>query len=445
MQEHGYPLHIDATSEYGKGGLFVCMDGFKKWVLCAGKIESESEEHLKPFVERTIELFGDPIATVRDLGQPGKNAVAHLGQRGIPDFVCHYHFLGVVGEKLFDKPYALLRNILKQSHVRSDLRQLLKELKLYRGKDPKKGRFGPGRVREDLLALVYWVIQGEGKKDAMYPFGLPHLEFFQRCRDAMQRADIWVSTPRSQVEQRALRHLGGLMRRLEKDKRFQDAVGRLEKGWQVFTQARNTLRLTDAELPRADTRYQPVGLPALEAQRLKEIEKQVERYLNDLRRRVGNENLAKPTTPHAIILKYFHKYKAQLFGHPVIRDNDGTVIAVVERTNNVDEHFFGNEKQQLRRRVGRAHLGRDLEDQPAQAALAANLHHPDYVRILCGSLDHLHNAFADLDQKAFSQATPLVRSNRDTALQNRVRTLLKHLQEADVPDEITPHLAQINP
>ena len=33
MQEHGYPLHIDATSEHGKGGLFVCMDGFKNWVL----------------------------------------------------------------------------------------------------------------------------------------------------------------------------------------------------------------------------------------------------------------------------------------------------------------------------------------------------------------------------------------------------------------------------
>jgi hypothetical protein len=242
-----------------------------------------------------------------------------------------------------------------------------------------------------------------------------------------------------------LRHLGALIRRLEKDKRFQNAVGRLEKGWQAFTQARNTLQLTDAELPRADKRYQPVGLPALEAQRLKEIEKQVERYLNDLRRRVGNESLAKPTTPHAIILKYFNKYKDQLFGHPVIRDDDGTVIAVVERTNNVDEHFFGNQKQQLRRRVGRAHLGRDLEDQPAQAALVANLRHPDYVRILCGSLDHLHNAFASLDQQAFDQATPLVRSNRDTALQNRVRTLLKHLHQADLPDEIAPHLAQINP
>ena len=182
MREHGYPLHIDATSEHGKGGLFVCIDGFRGWVLYAGKIESESEEHLKPFVERTIEFFGDPIATMRDLGSPGKKAVAFLRQRGVLDLVCHYHFLGAIGVKLFDSPYALLRRLLRQSNVRSDLRQVLKEMKRYCGKDTKKGRFGPGSIREDLIALVYWILEGEGKKDAMYPFSLPHLEFFQRCQ-----------------------------------------------------------------------------------------------------------------------------------------------------------------------------------------------------------------------------------------------------------------------
>jgi hypothetical protein len=438
MQKHGYPLHIDATSEYGKGGLFVCVDGFRNWVLCAGKIESESEENLKPFVEKTIALFGDPIGVVRDLGTPGKNAVAFLVQHGIPDFVCHYHFLGAIGTKLFDSPYALLRNLLRQSLVRTDLRQLLKEMKQYREKKA-------GCIREDLLALVYWVIEGEGKKDAMYPFSLPHLEFFQRCQAAMQRADIWVPTPRSQAERRALRHLEGLMRRLEKDKRLQEAVGGLEKGWQSFTLARNSLRLTDAELPRGDNRYQQIEIPALQAKRLKEIEKQVELYLKELRKIVGDESLTKPTTPHGIILKYFTKYRDQIFGHPVIIDDNGTVIAVVQRTNNVDEHFFGNEKQRLRRRVGRAHLGRDLEDQPAQATLAANLRHPDYVGILCGSLEHLHNAFANLDEQAIGDATPLVRSNRDTLLQKRVRILLEHLDKADVLNEFHPDYDQISP
>lgn len=437
IQEYGYPLHIDATSEHGKGGLFVCMDGFRNWVLCAGKIESESEENLKPFVEKTIELFGDPIGVVRDLGAPGKNAVAFLVQRGVPDFVCHYHFLGAIGRKLFDSPYALLRNLLKQSLIRTDLRQLLKEMKRHRGK-------APGCIREDLLALLHWVIEGDGKKDAMYPFSLPHLEFFQRCQMAMQRADIWVPMPRNQAERRSLHHLEGLIQQLVKDKLFQEAVGGLEIGWQAFTQARNSLRLTDAELPRGDKRYQQIELPVVEANRLEEIEKQVELYLSELRKIVGNESLKKPSTPHGIILKYFNKYRNQLFGHPVIIDDNGTVIAVVQRTNNVDEHFFGNEKQRIRRRVGRAHLGRDLEDQPAQVALAANLRHPDYVRILCGSLEHLHNAFANLDEHALGDATSLVRSNRDTVLQKRVRILLQNLGESDALNEVHPNYDQIS-
>lgn len=309
MQEHGYPLHIDATSDHGKGGLFACMDGFRNWVLCAGKIESESEESLIPFIDRTTELFGDPLAVVRDLGPPGQKAVAHLAKRGIPDFVCHYHFLGRVGQRLFDNPYALLRSIIGQSRVRTDLYRLQRDLKQYRKEGLKNGRFGTGPIREDLRALVHWIIEGDGKKDATYPFSLPHLTFFQRCRNAKQKVDIWVPTPRSQAEYRALSHLAGLMRRMEKDKRFKDAVGRLEKGWQVFSEARDALRLTDAELPRGDKRREKNTTPLQEEQRLKQIEKQVDGYLDGLRRRVGNENLKKPTTPQGITLKYFNKHR----------------------------------------------------------------------------------------------------------------------------------------
>lgn len=438
MHVHGYPMHIDATNEHGKGGLFVCLDGFRGWVLMAGKVPTEAEQHLKPLVDRTIALFGDPIAVVRDLGLAGKNAVAPLKQRGIPDLVCHYHFLGAVGEKLFDKPYALLRDLLRQSRLRTDLRQLLKELRQCQKSDTTARRFGPGRLREDLLALVHWLLEGDARKEAPYPFSLPHLAFLQRCRDAPRRAELWVPTPRSPAEQRALRHLGGLVRRLGKDRRFAEAQGRLETGWQAFREARAVLRLTDAELPRGDSRHQPVDLPALAAKRLEQIAKATECYLDGLRQRVSHESLVNPRTPTAIILKYFNRYRDHLFGHPVIRDDDGTIIAVVERTNNTAEHFFGGEKQHLRRRLGRAHLGRDLEDQPAQAALAANLRRPDYVRLLCGSLDNLHHVFANLDELALDESPPLVRSNRDSALQQRTRALLEHLTEPSISDGVEP-------
>ena len=357
---------------------------------------------------------------------------------------CQEHFGHTYAPNITQLFFSNCQRSVRQCRVLPDLRQLIKDLKQYRGVIPKNGRFGSGRVREDLLALVHWIIEGDGKKNPVYPFSLSHLEFFQRCKDAMRRADIWIPTPRSQPERRALSHLGSLMRRLEKDKRFNNAVGRLEKGWQAFTDARNALRLTDSELPRGDKRYQQVDLPALEAQRLKEIETEVVHYLDGLHEQVGDDSLTKPTTPHAIILKYFNKYRDHLFGHPVIRNENGAVIAVVERTNNVDERFFGKEKQQLRRRLGRAHLGHDLEDQPAQAALAANLCHPDYIRILCGSLDNLHNEFADLDKQALDKATPLVRSNRDTALQKRIRVLIENFADLHNNDKIKPDFDKLS-
>ena len=125
----GYPLHIDATSEHGKGGLFLCLDGWRGWVLHAVKISSENEKELRPAIEKTVSLFGDPIAVVRDLGAAEAGAVDSLRDKGIPDLVCHYHFLGAIGKKLFDDHYAVLRNLLRSSKARTGLRELLRELR----------------------------------------------------------------------------------------------------------------------------------------------------------------------------------------------------------------------------------------------------------------------------------------------------------------------------
>ena len=92
------------------------------------------------------------------------------------------------------------------------------------------------------------------------------------------------------------------------------------------------------------------------------------------------------------------------------------------RTNNVAEHFFVTAKQKLRhRRPVRAHLGRDVQDQPPKAALAANLLCPEYVPIVCGTLERLPQAFADLDPQALAATTALQRNNRDAKLRRRNR------------------------
>ena len=201
------------------------------------------------------------------------------------------------------------------------------------------------------------------------------------------------------------------------------AVPRLERSWAVFNQLRTILRLGDDELPRGSRPLPPAGRgPTATAARLQAIETAARTYHDQLRRQVGAQRPCRTDhRPEAVALAYLDRYIDGLFGHPVARGPDGQVLAVVERTNNVAEHFFASAKQQLRRRLGRAHLGRDMEDQPAQAALAANLLCPHYVQIACGTLDRLPQAFAELDRQAIKASTPLQRNNKDAPLRKRIR------------------------
>ena len=437
----GYPLHIDATSEHGKGGLFLCLNGWRGWVLHAVKIASENADELRPCIEETIGRFGDPIAVVRDLSTAEAGAVEGLRKKGIPDLLCHYHFLGAIGKKLFDDPYAVLRNLLRQSKVRTQLRELLRELRQHATAEVYDGKYGHGRLREDLLALIYWVLEGEGRKDLPYPFSLPHLDFYRRCREATQRAERWLPLPRSHVERRALKQLAKVLAQFDELPRLPRVVPKLQSGWQAFSELRDILRLTDAELPRGDLRYLSTReFPQLEMARLCEIEKTTKAYHQQLRKRVTDSHCS--SSAEAVILKYLDRYAKQLFGHPATYDDDGNIISVVERTNNVAEHFFGADKQKLRRRLGRANLGRDLEDQPAKAVLASNLLHSDYVRVLCGSLEHLPAAFAELDQETLREATPLQRSNRDSGLLKRIGALVAGEEPLPQSGIIVPQMRQ---
>jgi hypothetical protein len=212
----GYPLHLDATCEHGRGGLFVILDGWRGWVLAAKRIQSESHEELRPLVDQTVARFGEPVAVMRDLGVGMAGAVAALCRHTIPDLVCHYHFLAAVGEKLLDKPYSLLRHDVSAGHVRGDLRILLRQLRRYNQDERHDGAFGHGRVREELAALVLWLLDGDGRKEALFPFSLPLLDFVRRCETATEMGAAWVPSPRTQPERQAMGHLQTLLTRLRK-------------------------------------------------------------------------------------------------------------------------------------------------------------------------------------------------------------------------------------
>ena len=123
----GYILHIDGTCEADSPHLFTGIDGIAQIVLDNIKLPSEKAELLIPFLRQIRRQYGDPIALVHDMGKGILSAVEAVF-KGIPDFICHSHFLRDIGKDLFEKEYAIIRNRFKKHKIRPLLRQKLKAL-----------------------------------------------------------------------------------------------------------------------------------------------------------------------------------------------------------------------------------------------------------------------------------------------------------------------------
>jgi hypothetical protein len=60
-RDGGFPLHIDATGEDGRGTLFVTYAGWRGWVLGSRKLSTERADQILPHL-RAVLVFGVPRA-----------------------------------------------------------------------------------------------------------------------------------------------------------------------------------------------------------------------------------------------------------------------------------------------------------------------------------------------------------------------------------------------
>jgi len=98
----GYILHIDATCEGDSPKLVLSLDSVSGFVLYSAKVKSENKDDLVGFLEAVKERIGSPHAVVSDMAKGIKGAVqAVFGN--IPHFICHFHFLKIIGLMLFEK------------------------------------------------------------------------------------------------------------------------------------------------------------------------------------------------------------------------------------------------------------------------------------------------------------------------------------------------------
>ncbi len=414
----GTPWHIDATGEEGSGTVLIIYTGWREWVLGAWKITTECKEQIKPLLHETADRFGDPLAVVRDYGKgmtPAIEEFVREREAKIRILGCHTHFIKFVGNNLLTSEYNTLRQLIRSHNIRADLRRLVRawgkkigeknsemktKIEIWISPDQaqplSKGYMGIATVRAMAQSALDYL---ENNKNQRFPFVMPYVEFYQRCKTLYQACNFYLDHP--QTDKTVLKTLKQLARVLAptiSDSSFEKIDQILSYRYKLFTELRTALRLNSDE---AIKKVKPgVQEPQSVAKELNDIKKALLKYKTSLHRRYPRKAPDKESQRQAIdtILKYLDEHDKYLWGHVIqMPEIAGGGIKIVCRTNNCLENFNGRLKQEERKRSGRKVLTKDFEDLPEGAPLVKNLKNTDYVKILCGSFENLPAAIAKLD------------------------------------------------
>ena len=427
QQDGGYVLHVDGTCEAGTDIIFTAMAGNRGWTLASCKMATEDTAQIGALLRRCVEWFGLPLALVRDLS-PQIEAAHQQVMPGVPDLICHYHFLENVGTKLCEKHHGKLIACLRRLKIRPVFHSLRHDLvRNVKQKGPltpaeveqlltapeQTGHLDPAQRRRALVYLLLcWAedyradLQGE-----FFPFDLPGLAQYRRYRALYDwLVEIMTAALAAGPSLRTLETIRRHLAPLVQDRELVEVAARLEKAAALFHELRGVLRLSsDGRHPLLHQRPVPDG-PVQARQR----EQHLQKWIHELQQRQASENDPDRRTDVAIVLGYLQKYHGKLTGH-VMALNGRSQPFVVHRTNNLPEHGFGRKKRGLRRKLGTKNLTQYVQAMRPEEFLVDNLRDPDYLQIVCGgSVENLASSFAQNWQ--MGQA---IRSSRKEKTTNR--------------------------
>jgi hypothetical protein len=424
----GYILHIDGTCEADSPHLFTGMDGIAQMILDNIKLPSEKAELLIPFLSQIKRQYGDPIALVHDMGKGILSAVEAVFP-GVPDFICHFHFLRDIGKDLFEKEYGIIRNRLKKHKIRTLLRQKLKALKKIVDDDPQLvctlangiggGGFDPEMMEKmpaiAAYAMIHWALDTSQLDGCGFPFDCPHFIFYQRLRVLHHMVNEKL------IKNKVLSRLWGPLTKIVEDRQLVKAAKSMHKKVATFNKLREALCIA---VPQ---RNQGLNDDGLEAD-IKSIEEKVKCFRDEIM----------PDKDYEKLVEQIDKYWGKLFADPItVNTSTGQLKIQPQRTNNILERFFRDLKRKYRKRSGTVSLSKTLRFILADTALVKNLDNPEYVRILLDGCGTLEERFAKIDSHLVVEQLKAERKN-----QERIGAEMKKMiQQSDLPEKLTLLLA----
>lgn len=424
-QDGGYVLHVDGTCEPGTDVTFAAVAAPRRWVLEVGKMTTENAKSIARLMECVVDHWGMPLAVMRDMSGNIKNAKQQVIPE-VPDFICQYHFLENVGEKLCRNAHGKLTSCLRRVKMRAALRSTRNDLTHWSKQEsssltaeqieqllaePSQAAKMDASLLRRLIAylLLRWLDDfGNDLHGEYFPFDLPSLAFYRRGRqlsewlEGILGAEDFPRRGFSTLETIA-RHLAPL----REDPELTATAKRLEKASALFEELRKVLRLTHSpQTPMLRTRS-----PAESDKQVEQITEDLSQWRETLQNRVSREKDLDKRHDQGIVLQYLETYHQELTGH-VLPSNGDRKPLVVDRTNNLLEQLFGVTKKGLRRKVGTKSLTRFMQAMRPEVLLVANLNDPVYLDFVCGG------SMARLPAR-FSEHWPLARTIRHERQQPR--------------------------
>ena len=435
----GYILHVDGTCEGDSPNLFCGLDGLSKLVLDAVKIASERKDELVPFFRSIKEQYGEPRALVHDMGKGIVNAVEEVFP-DTPDFICHFHFLRDIGKDLLTDEYRSLQKRLRKLKIRPALRRQAKYLE----KKIDPAGHDIGGIIQSLqsgnrqaaqfdhaptimaYALIHWIFDCPSQSNGYgFPFDRPQLDFYRRLHEVFELLEhiMEVDINGFSTSNRAFPQLFKVVAKAAEDNRLNDIAKNLESKATVFDKLRCAMRIA---LPEGKNGINDNGDDA----DMKSIEEKMTAFRNWI-----FESKHRQKT-YADMVEQMDKYWKKLFADPILVVTPNGVITVQpQRTNNILERFFRDEKRRGRKKTGLGSLNKMLKAILADTPLVQNLKNDKYLDIILNGCPTLAERFSQIDAhlvqkelveaaKKNSKMLPAIRKLiQDTKLTVKISTL----------------------
>ncbi len=425
----GYILHIDGTCEGDSPHLFTGIDGIAQIVLDNIKLPSEKAELLIPFFRQIRQQYGDPTALVHDMGKGILSAVKTVF-KGIPDFICHFHFLRDIGKDLFEEEYAIIRKRLKTHKIRAVVRRKAKELAKIIGDDPEavghllagiENGCVDGTAMDKMpamaaYAMVHWIFDKSQLQGYGFPFDCPHLIFYQR----LKRLHELINAQR--IKDKTLSRLWRPLTKVVEDQQLKKAAAQMQKKVETFKKLREALSIA---VPDSKNGLNDDGQDA----DIKSIEEKVKQFRNEM---------IPDSDDYKKMSEQIDKYWEKLFADPItVTSSTGQIIIQPQRTNNILERFFRDLKRGNRRRSGTVSLNKTLRFMLADTPIVKNLNNPEYLEIILDGCRTLEERFDRIDSRLVAEKLK-AEQRKHQIIDSEMKKIIKL---PDLPERLSALLA----